>query len=119
VAAGRWSFTVERGSVFSNIITDKRASDYSGYDALLQIRSQPDGGALYLTMSVANGRLTPTTNGTYAQITMHISAADTASLSWRGRAYYDLLISPGVVGDANTQRLLEGRVALSPPVTVP
>jgi hypothetical protein len=118
VSAGRWSYNIEPGAVFDKDIVDLSVATYVGFDALLQVRQTPVSAVL-LELSVANGRIVMGTNGTNGTVALHVDAVDTAPLVWEPRAFYDLLISPGVVGDLDTLRLLEGRADLSPPISQP
>ncbi len=113
MSAGRYSFNFENGADFDVTLVDERVATYTGFTGLMEVRSKA-GGTLYITLSTANGRMVTGNNGTYGTVVLHIDAADTALLSWTGRAYYDILLT-----DVGTERFLEGRVTLSPAISVP
>lgn len=117
MAAGRYDITIEQGVDFERTLTylvgeDAVPFDFTGYTGLLQVRNRP-GGTVYLTMSTANGKLQ--LGGVLGTVLLLLDETETSALSWTGRAYYDILIDNG----SDSFRLLEGRVALSPPVSIP
>ena len=117
MAAGRLDVTIEKGVDFEKTLTYLVGStpspfNFTGYTGLLQVRSQP-GGTLYLTMSSANSKLQ--LGGALGTVLLLLDSTETATLNWAGRAYYDILIDNGT----DSFRLLEGRVSLSPAVSVP
>jgi hypothetical protein len=122
MAAGQWSFTIEKGADFDKVITWLQGSPLSpvnltGASALMQVRTFPLSGALLLELESptgADGNIV--LGGVAGTLSLHIDDSVTGPLSWGGRAYYDLLVT---LADLSVIRLLEGRVGLSPPVTVP
>lgn len=117
MAAGRWDFVIEKNVDFERTLTylvgqTLTPFDFSGYTGTLQVRSSP-GGTLYLTMSSGNGKLQ--LGGALGTVLLLLDSSETATLNWSGRAYYDILVDNGT----DSFRLIEGRVALSPPITVP
>lgn len=118
MAAGRYDFTIEKGVDFERTLTYLIGTtaplspfDFSGYIAALQVRNAP-GGTLYLDMNTSNGRLQ--LGGALGTVLLLLDASVTNTLSWEGRAYYDLVLDNGV----DQFRLVEGRVSLSPQITV-
>jgi hypothetical protein len=121
MAAGRYSFEIEKGADFQRTITwlageSMTPVNTSGYTGLLQVRKSPSSPDILLELSS-----TPGSDGSIdfggadGTITLEIDSTVTSALSWSGRAYYDLLVWK----DAVETRLLEGRVGLSPAVTRP
>ena len=120
MAAGRYSFTIEQGSI---------PIDLTGYEARMEIRSTFSGsGITYLTftssigdtytelvdnsfLSLSGSNLTtPLSSGS---IGVYAGYELTDTLTFPGEAFYDLEITDGVV----RTRILEGRVRLSPQTT--
>jgi len=117
MAAGKWSFTIEKGVDFERTLTyfigeNLDPFNFTGYTGLMQIRSGP-GGTIYATLSTANGKLQ--LGGAAGTVLLLMDSVETAAFSFSGRAYHDILIDNG----SDSFRLVEGRVALSPPISVP
>jgi hypothetical protein len=113
MSAGTLNLIIEQGATFSrvlNVLQNDIAFNLTGYDARMQIRSQINSSTTLISLAIGSGI---TIVGASGQITITISAAATAVLSFDS-AYYDLeIISPsGVV-----TRLLQGIVELSREVT--
>jgi hypothetical protein len=68
----------------------------------------------YIELNTEDGGIT--LGGALGTILLEISAEDTAALSWRGNAVYDLELTPA---NGATTRLLQGTVTFSPEVTRP
>ena len=116
MAAGKWSFTIEKGVDFERTLTYLIGEaldpfNFTGYTGKMEIRSAP-GGTLYTTLSTANSRLQ--LGGAAGTVLLLLDSSITTALNWSGRAYHDILIDNG----SDSFRLVEGRVALSPPITV-
>lgn len=106
MGAGLVNFEVEQGARFERTLNWKDSDGVlvplTGYTAELTVR-EPVSGAVLLTLSTANGRITLTSPGV---IKLVISAADTALLTFDS-APYVLNMTPST-GSAFTMRLLEG-----------
>lgn len=120
--AGLFHFVIEAGATFERKITWKDENnvvvDTSAYTARMDIRSRKDADTTYLQLTNANGRITLA--ATAPNITLTVSAADTAALEtiapeWNeGKpAVYDLELVSGTT----VFRVLEGVVRLSREVT--
>jgi len=119
MAAGKYDITIEQGAVFERTIT-VHDRDLTGYEARMHIRKTYDATTplLTLTSDGVDGRIT-ITPGTDSTITLHVDATDTATLAladFHRGAPYDLELVPPA-GEDDVERLLEGRVLLSPEVT--
>jgi hypothetical protein len=85
-------------------------TDLTNYTARMQIRSSIDSEDVIIELTTENGRISLDADG---GIALFIADTDTAALDFTN-AVYDLeLIPPGGGAD----RILEGRVTLSPEVT--
>jgi len=85
--------------------------DLTGCSALMHVRASVGAPAVLLELSTTNGRIA--LGGEAGTITLALSAAETAALTFAS-AVYDLEIThPG----GQVRRLLQGAVAVSPEVT--
>jgi hypothetical protein len=112
-ATWRDSYTLLQPAPAGTPIADLLPINLTGYSARMQIRPDYASATVLLELTQANGRIAITPAS--GNIAMHISAADTAALTFTDApAVYDLeLIEPS--GDVI--RLLKGSVTLSPEVT--
>ena len=114
MSAAPKAFVIEKNAGFSKVLIFKdknsRPVNLTGYAANMQIRT--NDGALQVDMSTANGRIT--IGGTDGSVTLSIPASITSTLNFVTAAY-DLLLTPA---GGQPFRLLEGRISLSPGVTV-
>ena len=125
MAAGTYSFTIEKGATTNLQInwTDSSGSaiDLTGYHSRMQIRPGVESDVVFLSLSSSlesdgtginlsgsNGE-TPLQSGSLA---IYISADSTEDLNFN-EAYYDL----EMVNGSEVTRLLEGKVKLSKNVT--
>ncbi len=112
--AGTHNFEIEQGATWTREILVKDSLgvpiDLTGITARMQIRDTVESSSFLIELSTANGRIT--VNGPAGELTLTISAVDTAALMTGG--VYDLEI---VNVDATVDRLLEGNVVLSPEAT--
>jgi hypothetical protein len=123
MSAGRYSFVIEKQATFSKSmvwLSGGNPVNVTGYTGLMQIRSQPDGnGTLLATFRSGTpgaGEGSITFGGSNGTIGLGMSVTNVNALNWSGDAWYDLVVTSG--GGTQT-RLLEGRVTLSPAVTIP
>ena len=115
MAAGYYDWTIEQGSTWVKTltITDTDSGDprdLTGYTARMTIRREKSQEAVVLALTEANGRVSLTELS--GIVTLAISAADTADLSFGGGVYDVELESGGIV-----ERILEGKIGLSREVT--
>lgn len=114
MSAGSYKITVDQGSTWSIRITvtnsDGTLMALAGYTARMQVRKAIDATAVDVELTTANGRIT--LNSTTSQLTLTLTAAETAALTRSG--VYDLEI---VSAGGQVTRLLEGAFVLKPNVT--
>lgn len=116
MAAFRLSLTILQGETFSRPLVWKAGApavpvDLTGCTARMQVRSQVDSPDVLLELTTANGRIE--IDALAGTLTLKLSAAETAALTWRN-AVYDLeVVHPG----GQVRRLAEGQVKVKPEVT--
>lgn len=86
----------------------------TGFTARMQIRKRVSSETPFIELTTENGGIT--LGGALGTIDLHMTPAQTAALSWRGEAVYDLELVPA---NGAVTRLMEGKVILSPEVTRP
>lgn len=108
--------TIGQGETWSQVLVYKTGTppapvNLATYTARMQARSAYASTTVVVELTSANGRISlGTTNG---QITLSLSATETAALA-AGRYVYDLeLVSAGGV----VKRLVEGTLTVTPEVT--
>lgn len=115
--AGLFNFVIEAGATFERKITwaDEGGVvvNASAMTARMHVRARKDAATTLLDLTDANGRITLA--ATAPNITLTITAADTAALGWdeRSPAVYDLELVSG----STVFRVLEGLVKLSQETT--
>ena len=120
--AGRYDIDCEKGATFRRVITwgDENESpiNLTGFSARMQVREAFTSSTTVASLTNANGKIT--LGGATGQVTIQLTASDTAALpvsttfgdAWVG--VYDLeLVAPS--GDVT--RLLEGQFVVTPEVT--
>lgn len=115
---GIHNFTCNQGATFSRTITWKNSAnaayDLTGYTARMHIRETVEAANTVITLTTANSRITLGSNAaTKGQVTLTISAADTANLVPAIYVYDLELVSGGGVVD----RLIEGNFVVKAEVT--
>lgn len=115
---GIHNFTCNQGATFSRTITWKNSAnaayDLTGYTARMHVRDTVDAANTVITLTTANSRITLGSNAaTKGQITLTISAADTANLVPATYVYDLEVVSGGGVVD----RLIEGNFVVKAEVT--
>ena len=115
---GLHNFTCNQGATFNRTITWKdsanAAIDLTGYTARMHVREAVDAANTIITLTTSNSRITLGSNtATKGQITLNISAADTANLVPDIYVYDLELVSGGGVVD----RLIEGNFVVKAEVT--
>ncbi len=112
--AGIYNITCEQGSTFSRTFTiqnpDNTVYDLTAFSARLQIRKDFDSTSVMFTASSGNGHIV--ISPLFGEITVDISAAETATITRNG--VYDLEIynAQGVV-----YKVVKGRFTLDREVT--
>jgi len=112
--AGIYHFTCEQGATFTRDIEvmnfDDSIRDLSGFTARMQVRKDLEAVSALVELTTENGRIVVTPNtGT---VSLSISAADTAALTFSG--IYDLEL---IGATAVVERLLQGNFNLDANVT--
>jgi hypothetical protein len=111
---GRYNLAVYKGTTFDLKPVWKIGGvpvDLSNYTADMQVRYATDT-AIIIELSTANGRAT--IDGAYGRINLHISAADTTSLT-AGTYQYDLNLTNTI--DSTVYKILQGVFIVNPSVT--
>lgn len=113
---GKLALTMYQGATFKRIIrlTDSTptAIDLTGATVRMHVRATISDTATLIELTEANGRAT-ITDAVGGEVTLLISATDTAALSF-AKAVYDLEIE---YHDGTVDRVLAGTVTLSKEVT--
>lgn len=113
---GKLALTMYQGATFKRIIrlTDSTptAIDLTGATVRMHVRSTISDADTLIELTEANGRAT-VTDAENGEVTLLISATDTAALSF-SKAVYDLEIE---YHDGTVDRVLAGTVTLSKEVT--
>ena len=116
MSAAAFSTVIEAGSTFRRLINIATSSgdpvDLSGYTARAQVRESVSSPTVLAEWTTQNGRLA-ITNGTQGEITWLISATETAGYTWPEGVWDLELVAPS----GEVERLLEGRIVVSPEVT--
>lgn len=116
MAAGKLDLIIEKGGKFSKHLEykdkQKQAIDLTGYTARMQIRKNAQAATFILELTTENGRIsiTPLTG----EIDLSITGADTAAITDRGNAIYDLEL---IDGGGEPLKFLRGTVSLIEEVT--
>ena len=120
MAAGRYDITIEQGATFDLPISYKDSTGSvldlsSGYSAKMKIKESIGGTVIASTESEDDPKntLTITLAASGNNITIGMTAANTASLDFEN-AVYDLEL----ISTTDTTRVIEGKVKLSKEVTV-
>jgi hypothetical protein len=123
MAAGKYSFIIEQGSTvnFSIVYNDSNGNpvDLSQYGSKMQIRQTYSSPPL-LTLSSslnADGTGLNMSNAVSGAIGIYIASCTSSMLTFN-EALYDLDIISGSGNCPTVTRILEGKVKLSPEVTV-
>lgn len=115
-SAGIYNITCNQGATFSRTLTwtdvARKAINITNYTARMHVRSLVTSGTTIIELTTENGRIS-VSNPTAGQVTLTISATDTAAIP-ADKYVYDLeLVSPlGVVN-----RLVEGNFVVKAEVT--
>lgn len=112
--AGIYNITCEQGSTFTRTFTIQQADgtiyDLSGFSARMQIRRDYDATAVIFSASTGNGHIT--IDVPFGEITVDISAAETATITRDG--VYDLEIYDA---DGIVYKVVKGKFVLAKEVT--
>tara|TARA_B100001094_G_C18190622_1_gene806924 strand:+ start:1326 stop:1670 length:345 start_codon:yes stop_codon:yes gene_type:complete len=113
MAAGAYDITCEQGATFSRSLTVKDsngdARNLSGFTARMHVRRTVSSSSTLITLTTENNRITLNSSG---QITLSISAADTAAITDGGVYDLEIISSGGAV-----ERVVEGNFYLDLEVT--
>ena len=109
------NLVIEQGANFSHIVgltnSDGSIFNLTGYEARMQIRPTVASSTVLLELTVVNGRIS--VNAPAGQLTLSISNADTAAMTWRSGVYdLELISGAGIV-----TRIMQGNATLSLEVT--
>ena len=110
MAAGTYNFTIEQGATFTRLLTLKENAsvmNLAGYSAASQMRSTHDSSTVVGTISAS------VTNASAGQLTLSMTASATGSIE-EGIYVYDVEIT---ASSGAVNRILQGRVTLTPQVT--
>lgn len=113
---GKLALTMYQGATFKRVIrladSTPEPIDLTGATVRMHVRATISDTATLIELTEANGRAT-VTDAENGEVTLLISATDTAALSF-GKAVYDLEIE---YSDGTVDRVLAGTVTLSKEVT--
>lgn len=105
MTAGTYNLTIEAGATFTKVFTwnSPTAVNLTGYTARAHIRGHIEAaGAALLELTTENARIV--LGGVAGTITLKLTAAETAALTWTSGAWdLEMISGPGIV-----TRLLEG-----------
>ena len=112
--AGIYNITCEQGSTFTRTFTiqqpDGTVYNLAGFSARLQIRRDVDSTTTIFTASTATGNITM--SALFGEITVDITATQTATLTRDGVYDLEIFNSQGVV-----YKVVKGRFTLAKEVT--
>jgi hypothetical protein len=112
--AGIYNITCEQGSTFSRTFTiqnpDGTVYDLTGFAARMQIRRDFDASTAMFTASTASGHVSM--SALFGEITVDISAAETATINRNGVYDLEIYTNEGIV-----YKVIKGRFTLDKEVT--
>lgn len=112
--AGKLDLTIEQGATFRHVLYWTDAADQpinlTGYTARMHIRDTVSSTTPLLQLTTENGRITIV--GAEGKVTLFVTAADTAALTWI-TGVYDLEL----VNGSEVTRLVQGKIRVSKEVT--
>jgi len=110
-----YNLNIHQGETWTMTLTVKdeneTAKNLTGYTGKMQIRDKP-GGTVFEELATSPGS-GMTINGTFGEVELALSAAETAALKFR-KAVYDIYI---VSGAGTVTYLLKGDITLEARVT--
>lgn len=117
MAAGKYDFTIEQGTTFTQDFVWKdsvtnTAINITGYTCRMQIRDTVTTITVLMDLNTANNRL-KVTNGATGTFTLALTDAETTALTWTKGVYDIELVSGGGV----VTRVLKGSITIDPEVT--
>lgn len=113
---GNLDFTIYQGATFRPKVrlrdSQQNPIDLTGATVRMHVKMSYTSSAIFLALTEENGRalVTDPVNG---EISLYVSAEDTAELAFRS-GVYDLEVE---YVDGTVDRILQGKVKLSPEVT--
>jgi hypothetical protein len=107
---------IYQGATFRDVVTWKVGTpaqpvDLTGCMARMHIRAKVDSPSFLLALTTENGGLT--LGGTAGTIAMHLTATQTAAITWASGVYDLEILFP----NGDVRRLFYGSVVVSPEVT--
>lgn len=106
---------IYQGATFDDVLTWKSAGvpvDLTGCTARMQVREQIDSPSVLLSLTTENGGIV--LGGTSGTVSIHMSAVDTAAITWTAGVFdLEIIFADGVT----VRRLLSGSISVSPEVT--
>jgi hypothetical protein len=107
---------IYQGATFRDVVTWKAGTpaqpvDLTGCTARMHVRAKVEFPDILLALTTENGGIT--LGGAAGTITTHLTATQTAGITWTGGVYDLEILFPG--GDV--RRLFYGSVSVSPEVT--
>lgn len=116
MAAGKLDLIIEKGGKFTKHLEykdkSKQAIDLTGYTARMQVRKNAQSSTTILDLTTENGGITIT--AVTGEIDLFVSGADTAAITDRGSAVYDMEL---VDGGGEPIKFLRGTVSLIEEIT--
>lgn len=115
MAAATYNFEIEQGATLTKPFVYKTSTstaiNITGYTARMQVRSSVKSADVLLELNTENTRIV--LGGTTGTITLQLTAAVTAAITWTKGVYdLELVNAAGVV-----TRLLQGEITVSKEVT--
>lgn len=117
MTAGSLDIVIEQGATFTREITIRDDGAYRslvGYSAAMDIRQEYDSATALVSLSSPSSGIVFDTGATPNTLTLTITTAQTAALSFTQAARWDLVLT---APDDSKERLLKGSVTLSLGVT--
>lgn len=112
--AGIYNITCEQGATFTRTFTiynpDGTVFNLTGYSGRMQVRRELDSSTTMIELTTANGRMSMSPS--LGEITINLTAADTATLARDG--VYDLEI---FTGSGTVHRVVKGSFRVDKEVT--
>lgn len=116
MAAGKLDLVIEKGAKFEKHLTyldkTKAPIPMAGFTARMQVRKNAQAASFIIELTTENGGIT--LNDTTGEIDLYVSGTDTAAITERGNAVYDLeLVDAG----SEPIKLVRGTVSFIEEIT--
>lgn len=116
---GKLNLKINRGETFRHLLKWQDANeapiDLTGYSARMHVRSSVDAPTTLLELTTANNKIS-FPNADQGEILLHLTAAETAALTW-DTGVYDLELVIVIALVEEVTRLVEGKVTVTKEVT--